>query len=360
MRSTLALSALVALLAGCSTEASSSQESHVTVDTRTELAWAQHQENLRFAEDYVPRCLPATDRPRVLVTGFGRFKSNRQNASGLVVSELSSELSYPLTDPPPAGAIDPPGPQTAVARDVLELARSGQIELCAMVLPVFWDLAAVLVLAEIEAFEPDFVVMNGIRSARQRLWFELGAVNEAQATEDGSNVLEPIEDGGPLLLEAPEEEHARAQLLSWQSVRSATEDAITLLAALEDERGVAFGEAMPGVSFAGYPRSSNTYLCNNLTYVVGYLMDHPGEAVELMRASHPVEGAAAGIAVELPGYHAQVPRLFVHWPRDLRDDHLAAGAEVLSALVDAQIHALVNGGELPTRGDNAFADIEPN
>jgi len=345
-----------------------SDEQSVTVDTESELAWAQYLANLEYAQSYLPTCLPASvvddegpqvERPRVLVTGFGRFQSNRQNATGEVVSALLDELTYPLTDPPADGQIDPPAPQTAVALGRVELPKVGEVDVCAMVLPVFWDLAAVLVLAEIEAFAPDFVLLNGIAGWRQPLWLELGSINRARALEDGSDVLMPIEEGAPLIATASEDDYARPLLLSWHTVRAAVDGAIE--AHGPDERdGTPLSDILQGARFAGYPRSSNTYLCNNTAYTVGYLMDHPGDTVRLLEASHPREGFDDGLDVVLSEDHSGTPRVFVHWPSNLEGEHLGSAAAVMRALIDGQLDALVNDGEPPTPGDNEIAELEPD
>jgi hypothetical protein len=242
-----------------------SQEHDVKVDTQTDLAWAQYRANRDFAEGYEARCParePGATRPRVLVSGFGRFQSQRINATGLVVSELLPELDYPFTEPPLAGAIDPPEPQLAVASGIVHLPQVGEVELCAMVLPVFWDLAAYLVLREAERFDPDLVLMNGVAGSRQKLWLELGAVNLAKRLEDGSNILEPLENMSPLVPEAADEEQARGNLASWEAVREAALAAIANHAAVESD-GERLDEVLRGAAFAGFPRNSNTYLCNN-------------------------------------------------------------------------------------------------
>ena len=350
---TLGLGAL-----GCGSGAASSDELDVVVDTEGELAWAQYQANLELAASYEARCqAEPSDRPRVLVTGFGRFQSKTINATGLMVSELLDALEYPMTAPPAAGEIDPPGPQLAVALETVTLETVGEVDVCAMVLPVFWDLASVLVLKEVEAFEPDFVMMNGVAGSEQPLWLELGAVNRAVKLSDGSDILMPIEDGAPLIADASADDMARPNLASWEALDVAAEKAIDERA---DERAgdKRFGDVLSGALFAGYPRDSNTYLCNNTTYVVGYVLDHPGTTVRLLEASHVRDGSEGGLDVELQADLAHVPRLFVHWPSSLAEGLEATGAEVMRALLDAQLAASL-GGDEPTRGDNAIAELVP-
>jgi pyrrolidone-carboxylate peptidase len=294
----------------------------------------------------------------VLVTGFGRFGHNAVNASGQVVAALLGELDYPLTEPPEPGAVDDPAPQTRAALGQVVLPASGPVQICAMVLPVYWDLAALLVLEEIAAFRPQLVLMNGIAGSVQPLWIELGSVNRAMGAPDGSGALEPVE-GSPLVVSAPPEEMLRGLYLSWSSVRRAAERAIDERAA-DAEGDVPLTDVLPGVLFAGFPRWSNTYLCNNTTYTVGYLMDHPGETVRLLVPSTPREGYPSGVDARLDDDFSEAPRVFVHWPSQLGGLHVISAATVLQAMIDAQLQALQGGDDPPTRGDNALADIAPS
>jgi pyrrolidone-carboxylate peptidase len=319
----------------------------VIVDTTTPLGWQQHQANLAFARDYQPcASVGSRRRKRVLVTGFGRFRDNPVNASGLCVSKLCPDLRYPYTAVPAAGEVDAPEAQTAAALGTISLDGIGEVDVCGMVLPVFWDLAAVLVLTEIAAFEPDLVIMNGIRSPRQPLWLELGAINRAARMEDGSTVLRPIDDGVPLVPMASARELTRGNLASWRALRRAARTAIALRPAL--------GEVMPGAQLAGFPRATNTYLCNNVAYVVGYLLDHPGETVRLLEASRLHDRGCEGLDLSLDADLSRVPRLFVHWPGAIDEGLAPAGAAVLKAMIAAQLH---EGVDAPIRGTNALAEV---
>jgi hypothetical protein len=240
----------------------------------------------------------------------------------------------------------------------VEIENVGTVEVCAMVLPVFWDLAALLVLKEIQAFHPSFVLMNGIAGWRQELWLELGAINRAKALADGSDILVPYEDGAALVPSAPEEELARANLLSWRSVHDGAQRAIDELRDIEFAN-TQLSDVVHGVAYAGYPRSSNTYLCNNVTYTVGYAMDHPDETLRLLEASHPREAQPDGLDFRLGIDHRATPRAFIHWPAGLESDHLHAGAQILSRIVEAELLAWQDG-EWPSRGDNDMADIPPS
>lgn len=356
----LALAACAAEDADVATDDGVTDAPEVKVDTSSPTARRQYDANAAFALGYKARCpRGATKRPRVLVTGFGRFQSIADNATGRIVSTMVPEARYPETTPPAFGELDPPEPQLSVGSRVMKLPGVDQeVEVCAMVLPVYWDLAAVLVAREIEAFRPSFVMMNGVAGSRQPLWLELGAVNAAAPLADGSDQLRPFVKKGeslaPLVDTAGPEDRARANLLSWQAVRAAASSAVAANARAE-ERGIAFGDIASGVVFAGFPRESNTYLCNNVTYTTGFLMDRPGKRVRLMRASTRVLGKPNWVDVTLGADFSSVPRVFVHWPSDLASVHREAGAEVMKAIVGAQMGALLRG-EKPTRGVPELAD----
>lgn len=349
---------LLVALAACGGDDPGYDEQDVVLDTESEQAWAQYQANLAFAKSYVARCDASAAEGadhRVLVSGYGRFMSTSSNATGEMVSELIEELTYPMTDSPPFGEIDPPGPQLAVAQGTIDLPGAGTVAVCAMVLPVYWDLAPWLVAQEMAAFEPDMVLMNGIAGGRQSTWLEMGAINRASGSRDGSNITRVDEAGAPLIPGADASEYARPNLASWEPMKAAMQAALAEHESVEHD-GLAFGDVVRGIELAGYPRSSNTYLCNNVTYTVGYLMDHWEDEVTLMEASHVREGADAGLPITLGVDMSEVPRLFMHWSSQIRGEHLQAGTAMLRAAIDTQLTLLDDDESGPIRGDNAIAD----
>jgi pyrrolidone-carboxylate peptidase len=344
--------------AGTDDDAAGSED-EVRVDTRSPAARRQYDANVAFATSYSPRCARgATDRPRVLVTGFGRFMSIGNNATGRIVSTLVPSAPYPETTAPAAGEVDPPAPQLSVGTSTIDLPGVGAVDVCGMILPVYWDLAAILISKELDAFEPSLVLMNGVAGARQPIWIELGATNRAAKLDDGSNQLRPAtgpnDDFAKIVETAPRSEDARGNLLGWRAVESAAREAVVRHAD-DRENGVRFGDLLPGVKLAGFPRSSNTYLCNNVTYVTGYLMSHPNREVRLLRASPPERGKTNLVRVKQSKDFRATPRVFVHWPSELAGVHHRAGAEVMKSILAAQLAALARG-EPPTVGDNALAD----
>lgn len=338
-----------------------STEDDVKVDTRGRLAREQYDENVRFALDYAPRCTSTGAPKRVLITGFGRFLDITDNATGRILAGLVPEATYPETSPPPPGAIDPPGPQLSVGSATWSLPEVGEVDVCAMIVPVYWDLASILVAREIQAFSPDLVIMNGVYPGADWLTLELGSINRAVGAADGSGLLTPSggsdQPGGgmwshaPLLEGLPPADDARGLLYSYEAARSAAEDEIARLADREDEQGVRFGDRLGSVKFGGFPRD-NTYLCNNTAYVVSWLLDHPNTEVDLLRADPPLEGAINSVATQILGDFSAVPRVFVHWPDRLVGSHIEAGGELLKTLVRTQLTTT----DPPVRGDNAWAD----
>ena len=354
--------------AACSADAPESADADsgddaVVVDTGSPHARAQYDANVAFALGYQPKCVPNGDRPRVLVTGFGRFLENADNATGRIVSALVPDAKYPNTSPPEPGtkgwAVDPPEPQTSVAVGTIALPNAGLVDVCAMIVPVYWDLSSILIAKEIDAFKPSFVLMNGIAGDTQDLWIELGSVNLAMTLQDGSDILHPVAPAGQsqakIIPTASAKDRSRGLLLSWDAARSAAEKAVDAQAGVT-AAGERFGDLLPGVKLGGFPRSSNTYLCNNTTYVINYLMSYPSRAVTLLKASKPAKGKPSSVRTTLTADARAVPRTFLHWPSKLVDDpsFIGAGAEIVKAVIDAQLTATQNG-DRATLGTNAAA-----
>lgn len=361
---TFALGAAVAV-AACSAatddESFVDSEDAVVVDTSSPKARAQYDANVAFLQSYKARCKPkAGGRPRVLVTGFGRFLGNQDNATGRIVSRLAKSAVYPMTEAPAPGKVDPPGPQTSVAVETIHLPNAGDVDVCAMIVPVYWDLAAILVAREIESFGPSVVVMNGIADDVQDLWIELGTVNRAMSLVDGSDQLVPVTPKGQtaakIVPSATKADDRRGLLLSYPTVKAAARAAIDAHAGSMDG-GRRFGDRLTGVSLAGFPRSGNTYLCNNITYAVDYLMAYPKRTITLLKASKPIAGRTNQVSVSLNRDARAVPRVFLHWPSSLAGNHWDDGAAVLAAVLDAQLTA-IGRGDAPIRGTNDIADLQ--
>jgi pyrrolidone-carboxylate peptidase len=348
---------------------SETTEDAIRLRTMTPEARAQYDANVAFALGYRALCSASAPsgtarRPRVLVTGFGRFMTHAQNATGMMVTRLIPGMEYPMTVPPPAGQVDPPGPQTAVGSATIELDGVGPVDVCAMVLPVYWDLAAILTIKELQAFAPDVVVMNGVAGPRQALWLELGSVNRALTLPDGSDALVPLPPAGqrfaPIVPTASAAELSMGLRFSYEPVQRAMLDAIAERGSVLQD-GARFDRVAQGVLRGGFPRQSNTYLCNNTTYVVNYAMARPGATLTLLQASPALTGRVNRVTIRLTRDLRSTPRVFVHWPSALAGAHLDAGAEVMKTLLATQLRALREGGAaLPVVGDNDNAEIAPS
>lgn len=355
----LALTALALSAVGCAAhddDPVGDDENAVKVDTSSPEARAQYDADVDFVNHYVPRCAKTDgSRPRVLLTGFGRFMSIANNATGRLVSTVVPDAKYPETDPPIAGHVDPPEPQLSVATATIDLPMSGKVDVCAMILPVYWDVAAILIAKEIDQFKPSFVMMNGVAGSRQEIWIEMGAINRAQKDGDGSNMLVPYDPKKPYAkIIDSDPDGGRPNLLHWQSVAAAAQATIEKHAK-EEEAGATFGDILPGAKLGGFPRSSNTYLCNNVTYATGWLMSNPRRYATLLRASKKVSGRPNDVRIRLDGDYSKVPRVFVHWPSELDVRLHAAGADVMKTIIDAELAALARG-EPASPGDNDLAD----
>src|SRR5262249_28433462 len=155
---------------------------------------------------------------------------------------------------------------------------------------------------EADSFRPSFVMMNGVAGDRQNLWIELGSTNRASKRFDGSNQLRPFatpgDDFAKIIDSAPSSEDEQGNLLSWLAVLGSAQAAVDRHRR-ELDHGIPFGEILQGVSLAGFPRSSNTYLCNNVTYVTGWLMNHPNHDVRLLHANTPQPGALNDVLIAL-------------------------------------------------------------
>jgi pyrrolidone-carboxylate peptidase len=340
-------------------ESDEGSEDAVVVDNRSPLAHAQYQANVAFGKSYAAKCArpSGSNRPRVLVTGFGRFMQIQDNATGRLVSRLA-HIEYPLTSPPAVGAIDPPAPQTiAGVNAALRLPQSGEVDVCGIILPVFWDLAAILIAKEIEAFKPDLVIMNGVAGSRQELYIELGSVNRAMRSADGSDILVPYAPDGrePVIVQGAA--MTRGLRLSWDPVKAAAAHSVDAHGDKEGD-GLKLRDILLGAKLAGFPRGGNTYLCNNVTYVTNYLMERPGKPVTLLkaldRAGPEDDYLKIGISQDL----RRTPRVFLHWPSDLvgHDNLLDGAAEVLKDVIDAQLVASKTPGQAATVGTNDKAD----
>ncbi len=294
----------------------------------------------------------------MLITAFGPYDDVRENASSEILARIVPGAVAPSVERCPPGGVDRPEDRTAAATATVNFPGIGRTDVCGVILPSHWDLPAVIALAEIEAFNPEFVVMTGVSKRAREVLLELGAVNQGSSTADDTPAgfrLYPVWQHSPVIEGTATVQNAHGLLLSWGPVRTAVEEAIRSNAGVI-EGTVAFGDFVRGVWFGQYPRAYNQYLCNALAAVVDQAMNHPGQRFTLGRCPSAMEGAypEERITVGLRRDLKTVPRVFFHWPSVLRGRHLDAGAAVLRAMVTAQLRALRDGTPLPTVGHPAM------
>lgn len=347
----LALFSLALFAAACSSRdaaESSDAADAILLDTRTRESKAQYRENLSFVTGYTPQCavLDAT-LPRVLVAGYGRFQGIEENLTGLMVASLVGGV-YPR----PVINVGKPIPPAAVAmvRTAIVNLSGQRVNLCGLVLPVYWDLAPLIVEKESIRFTPQVVLLNGVAGSGDPVRFELGSANQALPLLDGSDLLAPrkrvFSDVLQPIVRTLPTSATEPSRFPYVQARQAVEDE---LAKISNEDSGAFDRLVAGVGYAPYPSEYLTYLCNNVVYVTNYLASHPGVSVRLMESS----SSTSGVSVLARGGDAQLVRTFVHWP------HLEGVSDVAKAtrLMRALLAAAVKHRGSAVSGESVRADL---
>jgi hypothetical protein len=76
--------------------------------------------------------------------------------------------------------------------------------------------------------------------------------------------------------------------------------------------------------------------------------------VTLLKASTPLSGKPNSVTVKIARDVRSVPRTFLHWPSTLAGKHIDDAADVMRAVLDAQLST----SQAPTIGTNAMAEIQ--
>ena len=249
------------------------------------------------------RVASAAAEPRVLLSGFAAFPDTPRNATEEMVRGLGIELRAGRA----AGF--------AVGRGRVRL-PSGRFALASvMVLPVVWDAAAMLVAKEARAFRPTVILMSGVARPVQPLLVERAASPVRAGAGDAWGLRParrvPFAGARPLPLRFEVVEHA---------AREAIESEVRETPAL--------GEVLLGVA-AGQARADNAYVCNATAHGVVTLLRR---SARMLRSRSVPDGLRAERALL-----GRVDCGFLHWPRDLARDHVAACGRVLLGVVDALV-----------------------
>ena len=259
---------------------------------------------------------PQGDARRVLVTGFGPFPPHETNASAAIVAAL---IGAPLRAMPPPDPTDVVDPSPHLQRFVRSMTfASGEVEVHALVLPVAWDLAALLTLRHLAVIRPVVVVMNGIGHAQQPIGVERAATGLSSGRPDALGMRHEQELHGKGLLVDEDVGGRRPLSLARESIVARARAALerSSLRARSIELAAA--------------RDDNAFICNQLAYLVDRASKRGRELLAL-RTDH-ARGVTASVEHPVLG-----PLGFVHWPSSLAGDDIFAAADVLRAIVDAAL-----------------------
>jgi hypothetical protein len=263
----------------------------------------------------VPATVPADGkkRSRAIVTGFGLFQDAEYNISGTVVESMMDPSFWPdsvnlmhspevfIQNLPNAadGRLD--SEDKGVEFVTREITVNGRLlTVCFALVDVYWDLAAAIVIHEIEKFQPDMVFMTG-RGAENPI-YEWGAINQAKQgpafESDGSVADEstPVDPTKNFILPPTTMGVEQKAPLLWDNKRlaEATKDEIAKLG---------YTAEAPST-----PGPTNDYICNNISFAVVHAVK--GVNVEL-----------AGGKIELKIAVPRIPKVgFFHFPRTAKNE----------------------------------------
>ena len=216
---------------------------------------------------------------RVVLSGFGAFPNVQRNATAEMIAAIASANDIVLR-PRSLRARD-----FVVGRGDVRLPSGASVRASLLVLPVSWEAAGRIVIAEARASRASLVLMSGVAAPTQPIFVERGSSGARKRMRDAFG-----------------ERRARAKrwthAVSIDPARAASAAADAL--ARED----ALAKIVPGVVVSDV-RRENAYVCNATTHAV---------------ATARLRGARHG---------------FVHWPRDVEAGDVPACARVLLAMVDA-------------------------
>ena len=224
-------------------------------------------------------------QPRVVLTGFGAFPGVPRNATAEMIEAIARAHGIALRSPSRRFA------NFRVGRGELALA-SGRAFASLIVLPVAWDAAAEIVIAEARAMRASLVLMSGVAPIRS-IFVERGSSNARKKIRDAFGARLHAARVRPL---------RRGAVCSIDVVlaKSAAEHAL----ADEMEKTPELARVIDGVACRDV-RADNAYVCNATTHAF---------------ANARVRGARYG---------------FLHWPSALEAHNADGSARVLLAIADA-------------------------
>lgn len=273
-------------------------------------------------------CKASTNSQRVLLTGFGLFDSE-YNISGLVVENMSSDKFWPskskISDSVPVDI-------KKVADGTLKGAEASGIainrtltidektyDVCFLILDVRWDVAAAIIVHEMQRFQPNLVVMTG-RSGRQAAVIEGAAQNRTMIYggffNDGKmDTINTPKSENENVLPANDAGVQQIIRMSWDNkeLQRATSNLI-------DQLGYK-------VDAPSTPSDSSTYVCNNVAFVA----NHAALGVTL--------NLAGGQIVLKPNIKSAPQIGFFHYPITARNSakEVYGWSKVLASIISSAL-----------------------
>jgi pyrrolidone-carboxylate peptidase len=246
---------------------------------------------------------PKTNVKRVLLSGFAPFFGSTVNPSGEVLKNFG-DFQQPKGDD-----VDTYG----ITRE-MKINNVGY-QICFLVNVTMWDLAAAVVINEMQNFAPELVLMSGLGGSD--LAFETGNINHAtfsrgfdidgdaitDSTPQEAYVLPPSDPGIPEISD-----------LTWDAnaARVAVEKDVEKL-----------GETTV-VPRAGH--ADNDYICNNIAFVVS------------VAALNTKVQLAGGLVILQPSLEITPKTGFLHYPSSIKTDKasLDAWTLILKKIISSQ------------------------
>lgn len=291
---TLALACLLIFTAISNAHETIHFDEELTSFLDTDLGVSGNQYVARAYQRYAQStqgCQSNDSRRKILVTGFGRWQGDTFNISG--------EVAHALISPTPA-----PLPQNGVWIGNATVEVDNQpFNVCSLYLSVTWDLAAAIIVNEMNRFQPERVILSGLGGSSAIL--EGGALNHARGyegySEDGTLLQNNIPwcDGRPCSgaetqpILPPNQAGVEPEIrLTWDAQRLAELARPWILQARPD--------TLIETPLAARP--TNDYLCNNVAYVAAH-------------AAKEVPISLAGGEIQLrPQFQTRPQVGFFHYP----------------------------------------------
>ncbi len=227
--------------------------------------------------------MSAPDVPRVVLTGFGAFPNVPRNATAEIISSIASANDIALRSQSFRSR------DFVMGRGVVRLPLGTCVHASLLVLPVSWEAAPRIAIAEARASRASLVLMSGVAAPVQPIFVERGSTGARRMMRDAFGAR-------------PRRKRRQTHHVSIDTAL-ATSAAANALA-----KEASLASVVPGVVF-GDVRAENAYVCNATAHGV---------------ATARLRGARHG---------------FIHWPRDIGANDVGACARVLLAMVDALTRA---------------------